>query len=296
MTRFSIITPFYKGNKYVLNLIKMAKANYKSLCTAGIDAELELIIVNDSPDIRVEMPDKVDEIEVILINHEKNSGIQKARVTGLEKSKGEYIVFLDQDDEIVDDCILQEYKVIQDADVVVANLFFEHSDGTAKLFYKSKGQYKNVFSLSAYTKGHNRIISPGHCLIRKSSIPNDWTQYIMSVNGSDDLFLWILLFVNKSKFVMCEKSLYTHKYTGGNLSAEVSKMDQSSLEMAEILDKIDYVPKKVVKNIVRSRRLSIKIANASVPKKITLIMCNVDLYVCRVFWKIREYFGKFNVQ
>ena len=130
MTRFSIITPFYKGNKYVSNLIKMAKANYKSLCTAGIDAELELIIVNDSPDVCVEMPDKVDGIEVILINHEKNSGIQKARVTGLKKSKGDYIVFLDQDDEIVDDCILQEYKVIQDADVVVANLFFEHSDGT----------------------------------------------------------------------------------------------------------------------------------------------------------------------
>ena len=296
MTRFSIITPFYKGNKYVPNLIKMAKANLLSLKTAGIDAELELIIVNDSPDITVELPDKIDGVEVVLINHDKNSGIQKARVTGLNKSKGDYIVFLDQDDEIVDDCILQEYSVINNADVVVANLLFEYPDGTTKLFYKSKGQFKNVFSLPAYTKGHNRIISPGHCLIRKSSIPSEWMENIMSVNGSDDLFLWILLFVKKARFIKYEKPLYTHKYTGGNLSAEVSKMDRSSLEMADILSGMDYIPKKIVKNIVRSRGLSIKLSNAGMLKKTILLMCNIDLYVCRIYWKTRECFGRFKVQ
>lgn len=296
MTRFSIITPFYKGNQYVSTLVRMAESNLKSLCDAGIDAELELIIVNDSPEVSVELPSSIHRIEVVLINHEKNGGIQKARVTGLNKSKGDYIVFLDQDDEIVDDCILQEYNVIQDADVVVANLLFEHSDGTTKLFYKSKGQFENVFSLAAYTKGHNRIISPGHCLIRRNSIPTEWMENIMSVNGSDDLFLWILLFIKKSRFVMYEKPLYTHKYTGGNLSAEVSKMDQSSLEMAEILNEIDYVPKKVVDNVVRSRKLSIRLANASMPKKMALMLCNIDLYICRAFWKSREYFGVFKVQ
>ena len=214
-------------------------------------------------------------------------------MTGLANSKGEFIVFLDQDDEIVDDCILREYRVIQEADVVVSNLMFENADGTSKLFYKSKGQYKNVFSLLAYTKGHNRIISPGHCLIRKSCIPTEWMDNIMKVNGSDDLFLWILLLIKKCRFVMYEKPIYTHKYTGDNLSAEGAKMDQSSLEMAEILNNIDYVPKSVYNDIIRSRKLSLQIANSCIIKKIILVIKNIDLYFCRAFWKVREYAGLF---
>ena len=144
MTRFSIITPFYKGNQYVSTLVRMAESNLKSLCDAGIDAELELIIVNDSPEVSVELPSSIHRIEVVLINHEKNGGIQKARVTGLNKSKGDYIVFLDQDDEIVDDCILQEYNVIQDADVVVANLLFEPVAANLAMKTADEVLFKNI--------------------------------------------------------------------------------------------------------------------------------------------------------
>ncbi|MBQ2980619.1 MAG: glycosyltransferase family 2 protein [Lachnospiraceae bacterium] len=292
--RFSIITPFYKGNKYVHKLIEMAEQNLESLRKASIEAELELIIVNDSPEIEVELTANSKEIELVVLKHEKNSGIQQARVTGLQNSSGEYIVFLDQDDEIVADCLLQEYITMQDADVVVSNLLFEHSKGNAQIFYKSRGQFKNVFSLQAYTKGHNRIISPGHCMIRKSCIPNEWITNIMKVNGSDDLFLWILLLIKKHKFVMYEKPLYIHKYTGGNLSAEVTKMDKSSLEMADILKRIDYVPNNVIKDIVRSRSLSLKMENLGMMKKFLFVISNIDLYLCRIFWKLREYSGLFS--
>ena len=36
----------------------------------------------------------------------------------------------------------------------------------------------------------------------------------MRTNGSDDLFLWILLFEKSYQFVINDEILYTHKYTG----------------------------------------------------------------------------------
>ncbi len=69
---------------------------------------------------------------------------------------------------------------------------------------------KNALTLNAYIFGHNRIVSPGHCMIKKTSIPIEWKQNIMEVNGSDDLFLWILMFskgsIFKSRF---KTSLYS---------------------------------------------------------------------------------------
>ena len=77
---------------------------------------------------------------------------------------------------------------------------------------------KNALTLNAYIFGHNRIVSPGHCMIKKTSIPIEWKQNIMEVNGSDDLFLWILMFSKGSIFKADSKPVYIHKNTGENLS------------------------------------------------------------------------------
>lgn len=292
MVNFSIITPFYKGNKYIPTLIRMAEANSVALNNAKVDAKVELIIVNDSPSEAVEIPEYTDNISVTVINQEKNGGIHCARVTGLANCNGEYILFLDQDDEISDNCLLEEYETMKNNDVVVANALFEHADGRKTLHFKGKGQYRNAFKLAPYVKAHNQIISPGHCLIRKAAIPKEWTEYIMKVNGSDDLFLWLLLLLRKKKFVMMEKPLYTHKYTGGNLSAEGVKMAESTLEMAEYLKKIDYVPEKVIKNVIRSRSIKVNAVNRSAIGKLFIIIKNVDIFILRAIWKFRAGIGK----
>lgn len=287
MIKFSIITPFYKGNKYVSNLIKMAETNAKTLLQANLDASVELIIVNDSPSETVEISTPYEKACVRVINHEKNGGIHQARITGLSDCEGEYILFLDQDDEIVDDCLLTEYKAIGNHDVVIANAWFEKPDGTQIPHYRTTGQFKNALELAPYIKGHNRIISPGHCLIRKSAIPVEWTKYIMKDNGSDDLFLWILMFLQNKTFTTVERPLYTHKHTGHNLSAEGVKMAGSTLETASYLEKIDYVPRKIVKDLTRSRRMEIDLKKTGIMGKLCIIIKNLDIYFLRIMWKIR---------
>ena len=73
--------------------------------------KLEFILVNDSPAdgsleedelIRNYVPDQA--FELTAVNHTENQGIHAARLTGLSKAQGEYILFLDQDDAIFRQC------------------------------------------------------------------------------------------------------------------------------------------------------------------------------------------------
>lgn len=293
MKVFSIITAFYNGNQYVSKLIDIAKKNEMALISAGIDAKVELVIVNDSPNITVQIPNITTENLPKIINHEKNLGIHQARVTGLMNCQGEYIVFLDQDDELTDDCLLDEYRILGNADIVVSNAYIEQFNGTKNIHFKSRGQFRNALDVNVYIKGHNQIVSPGQCLIRKSAIPSEWIKFVMKTRGSDDLYLWILMFYKKCKFVMCEKIVYTHKYTGSNLSLEETRMAQSSMELVAYMNQIKYIPNKQIDIFVRNRQAKIELCNTHGMRRVMTYLRNLDLFIYRIWWKIRGLYGKF---
>ena len=55
-------------------------------------------------------------------------------------------------------------------------------------------------------------------------------------NGADDWMLWLLLFGKGARFICNELPVYIHNDTSGkNLSANLAKMRESSLEMAKIV-------------------------------------------------------------
>lgn len=284
----SIIVPFYYGNKYIDDIYEIVQKNCEILKIHNCKNTIELIIVNDSPKEQVNLPRKTMDYKIKYIEHEKNCGIQQARVTGLMNADGSYVVFLDQDDELAENCVYKELKLIGMADVLVCNAWIEDSIGEKTPLYRTKGMMKNALQIEPYLTGHNRIISPGQCMIKKDSIPSAWMNHIMKVNGSDDLFLWILLFSKKAIFKGCSEIIYTHKYTGENLSAEANKMTISTISMIEYLREIDYVKPDFVDEIEKDRNFSLEWNNCSVPLKIKKIVCNRDILIKRIRWKIRS--------
>ena len=61
--------------------------------------DYEVVIVNDgSTDKSVEIVEGMADKRIRLIN-QKNSGVSAARNKGIQESRGEYIAFLDADDE-----------------------------------------------------------------------------------------------------------------------------------------------------------------------------------------------------
>lgn len=292
MISFSIIIPVYKGQQYIPNLIRIAEANARELDSASIENNVELILVNDSPDIPLEIETESRTVTIRPLANEHNSGIHQSRINGLQAATGEYIVFLDQDDQIADDFLTKLYTIAieKKADVVVGNAVNEISEQVSMLAYRTKGLYRNVTRLEAYVVSRNQIISPGQCLIRKASIPQEWCQFVVKINGADDLFLWLLMMVLGRKFEICKDVVYTHRYTGENLSAAIDKMTNSSLEVGQYLQQISYVPKRVTEDFIKCCKLHQLFRNASFAEKIVLMLKNSVLFTRRLYVKLSTYF------
>ena len=103
--KVSIIIPVYKVEPYIEDCLKSV---YNQ--TYG---NIEVILVNDcTPDRSmqiardyVNMRGLSEGIEVKFLEHDINRGLSAARNTGIFAATGDYIFFLDSDDEITPNCI-----------------------------------------------------------------------------------------------------------------------------------------------------------------------------------------------
>ena len=111
----SVIIPVYNGEKYIRETIKsILSSTYR---------ELQVIIVNDgSPDnsetIILELQKEDDRIEYY---YKENGGIVSARNYGLERVRGEYVCFVDQDDLVkpyMYEILLKDIEKDSDIDMI----------------------------------------------------------------------------------------------------------------------------------------------------------------------------------
>lgn len=283
----SIIVPFYNGNIYIERLIKNIEENEIALKEAYPCMKIELIIVNDSPWVEILKFDTFLEYQIII--HSENRGIHIARISGLNASTGKYIKFLDQDDELTGNCILKQFSGIFSGDVIVSNALMQMKSGEQVPLYKNDKKMKKILDISYYVYFHNQIASPGQCLIKKSAIPIEWINMPLKENGSDDLFLWILMLSRGCAFIMQCDYLYIHKYTGENLSDSSLKMAISSLDFKTSLTKCGYVDSQIVNDYARIRQAEIDLNKKSTLGKFMYIIENIDIFVRKVSLYLRSY-------
>lgn len=99
----SVIIPVYNGERFIENAVKSVLAQ-----TA---ADWELVIVNDgsTDGTRALLERCCAQDPRIRIHHQQNGGVSAARNAGIALARGEYLAFLDADDEWYPDC-LETYK------------------------------------------------------------------------------------------------------------------------------------------------------------------------------------------
>lgn len=117
----SIIVPVYNVGKYLRKCIdSILRQTY---------SDFELILVDDgSTDESARICDQYEEIdERVVVIHKQNGGPNRARKTGLQRARGEYVCYVDADDWIEDDMIEHQFVEIQSsgADLAVSSLYFE---------------------------------------------------------------------------------------------------------------------------------------------------------------------------
>lgn len=104
--KISIIIPVYNKIRYLESLLKMV--------TEQSFRDFECILIDDgSTDGSGQVCDSFSKIdERFFAIHTSNCGVSHARNVGLDKSIGEYITFIDSDDEITKDYLENLYECI----------------------------------------------------------------------------------------------------------------------------------------------------------------------------------------
>ena len=118
----SVVIPTYKREVEILSnaVNSVINQTYKNV---------EIVIVDDSPDTyekRNEVKAYVESVgfeKIIFIQNEKNLGGSLARNRGINAATGEYITFLDDDDEYVSDKIEKQLRFMleNDCDMTFSN-------------------------------------------------------------------------------------------------------------------------------------------------------------------------------
>ena len=121
--KISIIIPVYKVENYIADCLR-------SVFAQTYEGEIECILVDDcgcdnSMHIAEQLIGQYNGgIQFVILHHGYNRGLSAARNTGMDAAHGDYICFLDSDDEITPNCIKELTDPLKNTqcDVVIGGI------------------------------------------------------------------------------------------------------------------------------------------------------------------------------
>lgn len=153
--KVTIVIPLYQVEEYIeASLLSVANQTYKG--------PIECIIIDDCGTdnscriVETFMSEYKGGVEFRLLHHDHNRGLSAARNTGMDHASGEYIYFLDSDDEITPDCIEKLTKPLESYryDFVIAD-FSIVGGYPITTYLKARGEYKSGIKEAYYRKEWN---------------------------------------------------------------------------------------------------------------------------------------------
>lgn len=198
--KLSILVPIYGTEKYIANCAhSLFRQNYDNIeyifvndCTKDNSIEILNQVILQYPKVK----DKVK-----IINHEKNFGLARSRLTGINNATGDYIWCIDSDDCIDEHAldILKKY-LINDFDM----LFFDYTVSSLKCnnaIRRNKISVKSLLSM--------RTPYPiWSVIIKRALIVRNKIYPIEGIDFSEDYVMVSRLIVSCKNYINIHKTLY----------------------------------------------------------------------------------------
>ncbi|MFR1236098.1 MAG: glycosyltransferase family 2 protein [Barnesiella sp.] len=269
--KVSIVIPVYKTESYLVGSVNsVIRQTYNNK---------EIILVDDgSPD---DCPGICDEFakenENIQVIHKKNGGLSSARNAGMQKATGKYILFLDSDDQLVQDAIsIMVGKAEREGlDAVYPNSYYKvYENNTEKKYalHFKKDAFSNdpkVFALDVVI-GKGRARRSTAVLYDLDIMKNNAIEFPYGLI-SEDVFFNLDFLLKSNKIGMIEEPTLLCLKRNGSISTSFYK---------NFFDTIILMDNKVesfIKNIDSS-----KYNNVIKGKRESLLFRNVLIYVIQV--------------
>ena len=152
----SVIVPIYDVEGYIRQCAEsLFSQTWKDIQFVFVDdgsPDRSLDILNE---VLNSFPERKDQV---IIVHEDNKGLPEARMTGLRKATGDYIIHVDSDDWVEPDYIeALAYAALQaDADMVYCDFYKEYPNKPVKIY--KEGDLASPDGKTAISAMHNSII------------------------------------------------------------------------------------------------------------------------------------------
>lgn len=147
----SVVIPLYNKEKSIAQSLKSVLSQTYT--------NFEVVVVDDgSTDKSVEVVKSIGDTRILLLG-QPNAGPSKARNTGVKNAKGDWIVFLDADDELLPEALSIFTEIIvehQDVDIIDCNRYVRRGEDEQLGVHPLEGYIKNPFKECYYG-----LVSPG---------------------------------------------------------------------------------------------------------------------------------------
>ncbi len=246
--KISVILPVYNAEEFLHDSINsVLEQSWQNW---------ELIIVNDgSTDQSQAIIEKTNDSRIINI-YQENQGVSHARNKGLDIATGDYVCFLDADDQLSSSSLEARLKIFSKSD----NIFFV--DGSVEIY---DGQMENISSIwhpsfkgnpfNDLTSLTGKSFFGPTWMIRKRALGE--VRLKESMTHAEDLLFYINLAKKGGLYDHCDEVVL--KYRRGNDSAmkNLKGLEKGYKTLIEELSKMDEIPtqqlistKKKVKNMM----------------------------------------------
>lgn len=241
--RFSIIVPIYNVQDWLNEcLISIINQSYK---------DFEVILVDDgSTDSSGEIAKTFAEgYSNFFYFCKENGGLSDARNYGINKSKGDYLVFVDSDDYLESDCLKSISKTINQypgIEVVEYNAIVRSKDNLYKLNFVYSQIDKPIEGIRYMSENIKKrcIFAPAwlKCVNKKYLIDNN--IYFKKGRIHEDELWTPKLYINASKIIYIDEALYNYRIRDNSITTKKDKSKNIEAIKLNCNELFNYYEKK----------------------------------------------------
>jgi len=242
--KVSIVVPIYNVEEYLEQCVEsILQQTYKNL---------DIILVDDgskdnSPKMCDEYAKQDNRIQVI---HKENGGLMSAWMAGVEKTRGEYLVFLDSDDWI--DAVMIEDLVKQSSnskkEIICSNYIIEKEKQSVPVKQSMKpGVYdRNDLEELLFPEILGNEVRRIHCsrcmkLISKDLILDNMKYGNPNITMGEDLNIMFPTMLDAERMVIMEEGFYYHYRL-----VDVSMVHKYNIKLAEKVRELYQTLKNII--------------------------------------------------
>ena len=217
----SIIIPIYNTEKYIRECLDSAiNQTYNNI---------EIILINDgstdnSQNICEEYTQKYKNIKLFNI---RNHGVSYSRNFGIDKSDGEYIVFVDSDDYIENKMIeeLINVKDEKDGELLIYNYSKVYGTTDKKTYEISNATLNKEEFLEKFFEYYNKLIvhSPCNKLYKSKIIKENNIKFNTSLTIGEDLIFNLEYFKHCDTFRIVNEYYYHYRFNQESVTNKFRK-------------------------------------------------------------------------